>query len=529
MALATDDPRLSDPWCFSLTATRANAGPAELCEEAIRRGEGRLTAHGALACSTGVYTGRSPKDKFIVQEPSSDEHIWWGSVNRPIGDAQFSAVAREMAAYLRRRDVFVQDAVAGADPDFQLPVRVVTECAWHSLFAQNLLIPVDPSRRASFRPELTIVDAPGFAADPSRHGTNSAVCILVHLGRRLVLIGGTSYAGEIKKSVFTVLNYLLPSRNVFPMHCSANVGPDGDVALFFGLSGTGKTTLSTDPRRALIGDDEHGWSDRGVFNFEGGCYAKLIRLSAEAEPQIFEATRQFGTVLENVVLDPATREPDFDDGSLTENTRAAYPLRFIKGRAPSASGGHPSTVVLLTADAFGIMPPIARLSVPQAVYHFLSGYTARVAGTERGVTEPAATFSACFGAPFLPRRPAVYAHMLAQRLTRHAPRVFLVNTGWTGGPCGVGRRISIAHTRAIVDQALSGALDNVKTRPDPVFGLEVPVECPGIPPALLSPREAWKDASAYDAQAARLAAMFRDNFQCFAADVSPEVLASGPR
>jgi phosphoenolpyruvate carboxykinase (ATP) len=529
MALATDDPRLSDPWCFSLTATRANAGAAELSEEAIRRGEAHLTSHGALVCTTGPHTGRSPKDKFIVREPSSDEHIWWGSVNRPIGDAQFSAVAREMAAYLRRRDVFVQDAMAGADPRFQLLVRVVTERAWHSLFAQNLLIPLERGRRSSFRPELTVVDAPGFAADPSRHGTNSGVCILVHLGRRLVLIGGTSYAGEIKKSVFTVLNYLLPSRNVLPMHCSANIGRDGDVALFFGLSGTGKTTLSSDPRRLLIGDDEHGWSDRGVFNFEGGCYAKLIRLSAQAEPQIYDATRRFGTVLENVVLDPATREPDFDDGSLTENTRAAYPLRFVSQRVPDSSGGHPSTVVLLTADAFGVMPPIARLSVPQAVYHFLSGYTARVAGTERGVTEPTATFSACFGAPFLPRRPAVYAHMLAQRLTRHAPRVFLVNTGWTGGPCGVGRRISIAHTRALVDQALSGALDAVETRTDPVFGIEVPVECPGIPMGVLRPRECWTDGSAYDAQAARLATMFRDNFQSFAADVSPEVLASGPR
>jgi phosphoenolpyruvate carboxykinase (ATP) len=529
MALATDDPRLTDPWCFSLTATRANTGAAELCEEAIRRGEARLSAHGALACTTGAHTGRAPKDKFIVREPSSDEHIWWGGVNRPIGDAQFSAVAREMASYLRRRDVFVQDAVAGADPRYRLPVRVVTEHAWHALFAQHLLMPLSPGQSSSFHPELTIVDAPGFTADPVRHGTRSPVCVLVHLGRRLVLIGGTSYAGEIKKSVFTVLNYLLPSRNVLPMHCSANVGADGDVALFFGLSGTGKTTLSSDPRRPLIGDDEHGWSDSGVFNFEGGCYAKLIRLSATAEPQIFEATRRFGTVLENVVLDPATREPDFDDASLTENTRAAYPLRFVSERVPDARGGHPSTVVLLTADAFGVMPPVARLTVPQAVYHFLSGYTARVAGTERGVTEPTATFSACFGAPFLPRRPAVYANLLAQRLSQHGPRVILVNTGWTGGPYGVGRRISIEHTRALVDRALSGALDGVETREDPVFGFGVPVECPGLPSALLRPRDAWSDPSAYDAQASRLAGMFRENFRSFASDVSPDVLGSGPR
>jgi phosphoenolpyruvate carboxykinase (ATP) len=405
-------------------------------------------------------------------------------------------------------------------------VRVVTERAWHSLFARNLLV---PGSAGSGHPAFTVVDAPSFRADPARHGTASDVCIAISFERRLVIIGGTAYAGEIKKSVFTVLNYLLPSQGVLPMHCAANMGAAGDVSLFFGLSGTGKTTLSSDPERLLIGDDEHGWGPAGVFNFEGGCYAKLIRLSAQAEPQIHAATRRFGAVLENVVLDPITAEPDFEDASRTENTRGAYPIGFIEGHVPGGRGGHPRTIVMLTADAFGVMPPIARLSDAQAIYHFLSGYTARVAGTERGVTEPAATFSTCFGAPFLPRRPGVYASMLAQRLARHRPTVWLVNTGWTGGPCGVGRRIALAHTRALVRAAVSGALDGVPTVTDPVFGLLVPVACPHVPPELLRPRDTWPDSAAYDAQALRLAGMFRDNFEAFQADVSDDVRGAGPR
>ncbi len=509
-------------------ASHRNLGAAQLYEEALRRDEGELTADGALACRTGLHTGRSPKDKFFVRESESDAHIAWGSVNQPMTEQHFSQLSSDVVEHLSHRERFVQDCVAGADARFRTSVRVVTERAWHSLFARNLLIPASPAALPFFSPEYTIIDAPGFKADPARHGTRSDVVVAVNLAERLVIIAGTAYAGEIKKAIFTILNYVLPDRNVLPMHCSANVGETGDVALFFGLSGTGKTTLSSDVRRRLIGDDEHGWSDRGVFNFEGGCYAKLIRLSADAEPQIFATTRRFGTVLENVVLDPVTRRPDFNDQSLTENTRGAYPMSFIEHHLPEGHAGHPKDVVMLTADAFGVLPPIAPLSVPQAIYHFLSGYTARVAGTERGVSEPSATFSACFGAPFLPRRPGVYAHFLGQRLAAHVPRVWLVNTGWTGGPYGTGHRISIEHTRALIDAALSGALDRVPTRRDPVFGLDVPVSCPGIPDGILSPRDAWSDAAAYDAQAHRLAGMFKANFEAYADDVGAEVKAAGP-
>jgi phosphoenolpyruvate carboxykinase (ATP) len=505
-----------------------NLAPVRLYEEALIRREGRLAAGGALACTTGAHTGRSPRDKFIVREPSSADAIWWGAVNRPMSEAHFEGVLRDMAVYLSGRELFVQDCFGGADPDYRLPVRVVTERAWHGLFARNLLIPAPGA--SAYAPEhgLTVVDAAGFRADPTRHGTESDVCVLVDFARRLVLIGGTSYAGEIKKSVFTVLNYLLPQRDVLPMHCSANIGSAGDVALFFGLSGTGKTTLSSDSERRLIGDDEHGWSPRGVFNFEGGCYAKMVRLSAAAEPQIYAATSRFGTVLENVVLDPATGRPDFDDTSLTENTRGAYPLAFIDNHEVSGQGGHPRTVVMLTADAFGVMPPVARLTTPQALYHFLSGYTAKVAGTERGVTEPSVVFSTCFGAPFLPLRPAVYANFLGRRLAQHHSRVWLVNTGWTGGAYGVGRRISLAHTRAIVSAVLSGALDEVPTEREPFFGLHLPQSCPGVPQNLLDPRATWTDPSAYDAQARKLAHMFRENFRAFESDVSDDVRAAGP-
>jgi phosphoenolpyruvate carboxykinase (ATP) len=504
----------------------SNLSVPQLYEEALARREGRLAAGGALACTTGAHTGRSPQDKFLVREPSTEREVWWGAVNRPLDEVHFDAIARDMAAYLEGRDVFVQDCFGGADPEYRLPVRVITERAWHSLFARNLLI---KDRAASaVSPGFTVIDAPGFRTDPARHGTRSDVCVAVHLPRRLVLIGGTSYAGEIKKSVFTVLNYLLPHRDVLPMHCSANVGAADDVALFFGLSGTGKTTLSSDPDRRLIGDDEHGWSPRGIFNFEGGCYAKMVRLSAAAEPQIHAATCRFGTVLENVVLDPATGRPDFDNTSLTENTRGAYPLSFIDRHVPSGQAGHPRTIVMLTADAFGVMPPVARLTAEAAMYHFLSGYTARVAGTERGVTEPAAVFSTCFGAPFLPLRPAVYANFLGRRIAQHGSRVWLVNTGWTGGPYGSGRRISLAYTRAIVAAVLSGALDEVPLQREPFFGLDVPQACPGVPEALLNPRRTWPDASAYDTRARQLTQMFRENFKSFESDVSPEVRAAGP-
>ena len=516
----------------------SNLPVSQLYEEALLRREGHLASGGALACTTGEHTGRSPQDKFLVREPLTEAELWWGPVNRPIEEGHFEAVARDMASYLSGRDVFVQDCFGGADPEYRLPVRVITEHAWHSLFARNLLrggqpSPVvgqgfSPGSAAPAPPGFTIVDAPGFRTSPPRHGTRSDVCVLVSFRRRLVLIGGTSYAGEIKKSVFTVLNYLLPQRDVLPMHCSANLGAADDVALFFGLSGTGKTTLSSDPDRRLIGDDEHGWSPRGVFNFEGGCYAKMVRLSAAAEPQIFAATSRFGAVLENVVVDPATGRPDFDDTTLTENTRGAYPLSFIDHHVPSGQGGHPRTIIMLTADAFGVMPPVAPLTAAQAMYHFLSGYTAKVAGTERGVTEPAAVFSTCFGAPFLPLRPAVYASFLGRRIAEHGSRVWLINTGWTGGPYGIGKRISLAYTRAIVAAVLSGALDGVPSDREPFFGLEVPRSCPGVPPGLLNPRSTWRDSSDYDARARQLARMFRDNFAQFEPDVSPDVKAASP-
>jgi phosphoenolpyruvate carboxykinase (ATP) len=518
----------SNDWAiegFASCRVHWNLSAAHLCELALARREGQLSAEGALVCLTGQHTGRSPRDKFIVREPSSDAHLWWGSVNRPIEESHFAALERDVTDYLRGRDLFVHDLAGGADPRFRVPVRVVTELAWHSLFARNLLLDSSAPNGQAF----TIIAAPGFKASPARHGTRSETCIVISFARRRVIIAGTAYAGEIKKSVFTILNYLLPFRDVFPMHCSANLGADGRVALFFGLSGTGKTTLSSDPSRRLIGDDEHGWSGAGVFNFEGGCYAKTVRLSAKAEPQIWSATRRFGAVLENVVMDPESRRVDFDADTLTENTRAAFPIDFIDRHEPSGAGGHPTDVVMLTADAFGVMPPIARLTPSQAMYHFLSGYTARVAGTERGVTEPTATFSACFGAPFLPLRPGVYASFLGRRLAEHQSRVWLVNTGWTGGPAGEGERMPLRYTRAMVTAALEGQLDRVPTSPDPIFGVDVPRSCPGVPDGLLDPRSTWREPASYDAQARRLASMFAENFAGFAADVAPEVASAGPR
>ena len=507
-----------------------NLNTTALLEAAIRRNEGLFAAEGPLVCSTGQHTGRSPNDKFVVREPSSEGNINWGAMNRPLEAGAFDALHREMAAYLQDKELFVLDAWAGADPAYRLPVRVVTQFAWHNAFVRNMFLPEDdPARRAEHVPQFTVIDAPDFKANPARHGSRSDVFIFVNFAKQLVLIGGTGYAGEMKKSIFTILNYLLPLQGVLSMHCSANVGEGGDTALFFGLSGTGKTTLSSDPQRRLIGDDEHGWSDRGVFNFEGGCYAKVIKLSAEAEPQIYAATRRFGAILENVVVDPETRALDFDDASLTENTRGSYPLDFIDNAILSGQAGHPRNIVMLTADAYGVLPPIARLGPDAAMYHFLSGYTAKVAGTERGVTEPKAVFSTCFGAPFLPMHPNVYAKLLGEKIAKHSAKVWLVNTGWTGGPYGIGRRMAIAHTRAMIAAALAGRLDDVSYRKDSVFNMDVPATCPGVPEGVLDPRSTWSNPQAYDAQAGKLARMFVDNFKTFEKDVAPSVKEAGPR
>jgi phosphoenolpyruvate carboxykinase (ATP) len=515
---------------MNLARVHWNLSVPALYEESVRRREGLMAADGPLVCRTGQHTGRSPNDKFIVQEPSSAARVWWGKVNRPIAPDRFDALQKQLLSYLGGKELFVLDGYAGADPQYRLPIRIITEMAWHNLFAKHMFIhEPDAKVLAKHRPEFTVIDIPSFTADPAKHGTNSDVFILLNLAKRLVLIGGTSYAGEIKKSIFTVMNYLLPLRDVMSMHCSANLGPAGDVALFFGLSGTGKTTLSSDPERQLVGDDEHGWSDDGVFNIEGGCYAKMIRLSEEAEPQIFATTRRFGTVLENVTMDSATRNLNLDDDSLTENTRGAYPLSFIDNSIPGGVAGHPKNIVMLTADAFGVMPPIARLTPAGAMYHFLSGYTAKVAGTEKGVTEPKATFSTCFGAPFMVLHPNVYAKFLGEKIARHNVRVWLVNTGWTGGPYGVGARMKIGHTRAMIHAALSGALDRVTYQTDRIFNLDVPTTCPGVPAELLTPRNTWRDHSAYDAQARNLAQMFIDNFKAYEDAVEPEVGAAGPR
>ena len=506
-----------------------NLGTAALYEEAVRHGEGVVAETGPLVCLTTPHTGRSPNDKFLVDEPSTSADVWWGTVNRPIDAARFDALQDYLVRALDDKVLYVQDCFAGADPAYRLPVRVITERAWHSLFARTMFLEQPPGTPpGNHVPEFTVVDIPSVAADPARHGTNSGTFILLNFARRLVLIGGTSYAGEIKKSIFTVMNYLLPLRDVMPMHCSANIGAAGDTALFFGLSGTGKTTLSSDPTRRLIGDDEHGWSDRGVFNFEGGCYAKMIRLSSEAEPEIYGTTRRFGTVLENVVLDPATRAMDLDDDTLTENTRGAYPISFIDNWVPSGQGGHPANIVMLTCDAFGVLPPISRLTPAGAMYHFLSGYTAKVAGTEKGITEPKATFSTCFGAPFMVHHPTVYAKLLGRQIAAHGSRVWLVNTGWSGGAYGVGSRMKIAHTRAMISAALSGALDDVPYAPDPVFNVEVPARVPDVPTESLRPRASWSDGAAYDAQARRLAAMFAENFRAFEAQADDDVRRAGP-
>ncbi len=492
-------------------------------EHAIARGEGFLGADGQLIVDTRPHTGRSPKDKFFVREPSSEQHIDWNDANQPIDAGRFDLLWDRVCAYFSEREAYSLDCYVGADERYRMPLRVYTELAWQSLFARHLFITPERSQR-DFAPEFTVVDAALFAGEPERDGTRTGTFILVNFERRIILIGGTRYAGEIKKSIFTVMNYLLPLRETLPMHCSANVGANGDVAILFGLSGTGKTTLSSDSHRPLIGDDEHGWSADGVFNFEGGCYAKVIRLSATAEPEIWAATHRFSTVLENVVYDQATRALDVDSDAKTENTRAAYPLEFIPNVVPTSQAGHPKTIIMLTADAFGVLPPIAKLSRDQAMYHFLSGYTAKVAGTERGISEPQATFSTCFGAPFMVHHPTVYANLLGRKIDEHAVECWLVNTGWTGGPYGVGHRMSIAHTRAMVNAAIEGRIPN-DYEAEPFFGLVIPKEVPDVPSHVLNPRNAWSDSAAYDEQARKLAQLFFNNFKRFEAHVSPSINA----
>ena len=511
-------------------AVHWNLSPARLYEEAFAQGDGELVHMGAISARTAPHTGRSPNDRFVVRDENSEEPVDWGKVNVPMSSEHYDALRADVVEFLDARErLYVRDARAGEDATHGINVRVVSEGAWYSLFAYNMFLRLDEAQLEGFEPKFTVLHAPHFKADPARHGSNSETAIVVNFTRGEVIVAGSRYAGEIKKSIFSVLNHLLPEAGVFPMHCSANVGATGDVALFFGLSGTGKTTLSADASRGLIGDDEHGWSEEGVFNFEGGCYAKTIHLSAEGEPEIYQATQMFGTILENVILDELSREIDFDDGSITENTRASYPIDYIPNAVLPSRGGHPSNVVFLTADAFGVLPPISRLTPEQAMYHFLSGYTAKVAGTERGVTEPTATFSACFGAPFLPRHPGVYAEMLGEKLRDHGADVWLVNTGWSGGGHGVGSRMKLSHTRAMVNAALAGELDASEFAPDPTFGFEVPTTVPGVPSDVLRPRDTWADGDAYDRAAAKLADMFKANFEQFADQVSDEVKAAGPR
>jgi phosphoenolpyruvate carboxykinase (ATP) len=505
----------------------ANLSPAELYERAVMRGEAEVAEQGVLVVSTGRHTGRSPKDKFIVRDAATERTIWWDS-NRAMAPKHFARLKADFIAHAKGKKLFAQDLYGGADPLHRLSVRVVCEYAWHALFIRYLLIRPEARDLLRFTPQLTIIDLPSFKADPERHGTRSETVIALDLSNGLVLIGGTEYAGEIKKAVFTVLNYLLPAKGVMPMHCSANVGDRNDTAVFFGLSGTGKTTLSADGGRTLIGDDEHGWSEDGVFNFEGGCYAKVVRLSAEAEPEIFATTRRWGTILENVALDPETRKVDLNDSAKTENTRAAYPLDYIPNASSSGRAPPPKTIIMLTADAFGVLPPIAKLTPSQAMYHFLSGYTAKVAGTERGVTEPQATFSTCFGAPFIPRHPRVYGELLRDLIARHKVSCWLVNTGWTGGAYGVGERMPIRVTRTLLNAALDGSLDNAAMRTDANFGFKVPTAVSGVESQTLDPRETWTDKRAYDAQARRLVQMFVANFEKFENDVGAEVKAAAP-
>ena len=503
-----------------------------LYEEAAFRSEGAISTGGPLIAHTGKFTARSANDKFVVRHSDSENNIWWGTYNRPFSIEKFDALYERLIGYLQGRDVFVQDTYAGADNQYRLPVRFVTEHAWHSMFIRNMFIlPQSLQEYQQFVPDFTVIAAPGFKANPSIDNTNTETFIILNLEKKLIIIGNTAYAGEMKKSIFTLLNYLLPLQGVLPMHCSANVDPNdvNDVALFFGLSGTGKTTLSADPTRRLIGDDEHGWSDNGVFNFEGGCYAKVIGLSEEAEPEIYATTKRFGTILENVPFDPVTRLIDLNDSSITENTRASYPLEFIANAVPEKKAGHPKNIILLTCDANGVMPPLARLNTNQALYQFISGYTAKVGGTEVGLgKEPAITFSACFGGPFIMHRPYKYADLLKDKIERYGVQCWLVNTGWVGGPYGVGRRISIRHTRALLNAALTSLLNNVNYTIDPIFGFEVPTECLGVPDEVLSPSSSWADKEEYNRRYKDLARRFQENFAKFAEDTPPEVVKAGP-
>jgi phosphoenolpyruvate carboxykinase (ATP) len=504
-----------------------NLAPAELVEHAVRRGEGQLASSGAFTARTGVHTGRSPQDKFTVKDATTESVVWWDN-NKPMTPAAFDTLLEDFVAHTKGRELYVQDLFAGADTRHRFKSRIITEYAWHSLFINHMLIRPTADQRRGFAPEFTVVNLPSFKADPSKYGVRTETVIAVNFAKRIVLIAGSEYAGETKKSVFTFLNYIMLDRGVLPMHGSANVGPKGDTAIFFGLSGTGKTTLSADPKRTLLGDDEHGWSESGVYNFEGGCYAKTIRLSAEAEPEIWAATNRFGTVLENVVLDEQ-RRPNYDDGTLTENTRSAYPLDYIANASRTGTAGQPKNVVMLTADAFGVLPPIAKLTPSQAMYHFLSGYTAKVAGTEKGLgKEPQATFSTCFGAPFLPRHPSEYGNLLRQLIARHGVDCWLVNTGWTGGKFGTGSRMPIKATRALLDAALSGALKSQPMRLDPIFGIQVPTALEGVDPKILNPRETWADKAAYDQAARALAEMFNKNFAKFERHVDADVRAAAP-
>lgn len=519
---------LSNQGIVTDATVHANFGTERLVEEAVSRGEGRLAKHGPLVVETGPHTGRSAKDKFIVRDGTTEDTVWWGKVNASMTPAHFASLKEDfMAALGAKKDLFVADLFGGSQPEHRVNVRVINELAWHNLFIRTLLVRPTEQELNGFMPEYTIIDLPSFRADPARHGTRSETVIAVNLTEKLILIGGTKYAGEMKKSVFGILNYLLPAKGVMPMHCSANIGSDGKTAVFFGLSGTGKTTLSADASRTLIGDDEHGWSDTAVFNFEGGCYAKMIRLSEEAEPEIYATTRMPGTVLENVVMDE-NGELDLDDNSLAENTRGAYPLSAIPNTSKENLGPVPTNVIMLTADAFGVLPPIARLTPDQAMYHFLSGYTAKVAGTEIGVTEPEATFSTCFGAPFMPRHPSVYGNLLKKRIAEGGAQCWLVNTGWTGGKYGVGKRMPIKATRALLNAALDGSLSDAEFRKDPNFGFDVPVAVDGVDSAILDPRTTWADTDEYDRTAQKLVGLFIDNFAEFEAHVDEGVRKAAP-
>ena len=519
--------RLEDQGITGLGTVYYNLIEPALVEEAVKRGEGKLGKGGSFLCTTGKHTGRSPKDKFVVRTPAVEDSIWWEN-NKPMDPAAFDQLHADMLEHMKGKDYFVQDLYGGADPALRLDVRLVTELAWHGLFIRHLLRRPAAEELDSFAPEFTIINCPSFKADPARHGCRSETIIALNFDKKLILIGNTAYAGENKKSVFTLLNYLLPAKGVMAMHCSANhaIGNPDDTAVFFGLSGTGKTTLSADPSRVLIGDDEHGWSERGTFNFEGGCYAKTINLSAEAEPEIYATTTKFATVIENMIYDPYTLDLDFEDDSLTENMRCAYPLDYISNASETSLGGHPKNVIMLTCDAFGVLPPIARLTPAQAMYHFLSGFTAKTPGTEVGVTEPIPTFSTCFGAPFMPRRPEVYGKLLQEKIATHGATCWLVNTGWTGGAFGTGKRMPIKATRALLAAALDGSLAAVEFRKDPNFGFEVPVALPGVDAKLLDPRQTWTDGAAYDAQAQKLVEMFSKNFEQYLPHIDSDVKAA---